>query len=77
MFESKFGKFLICVIKLQNYYEAREKNPTLFNLPGPTKNKFFLETGSVFMLPNRDQYGREIYVFRIGKVIYIFLISVL
>lgn len=36
-------------------------------LVGQSKYKDFLESGSIFMLPHRDQRGREIYVFRIGK----------
>lgn len=67
LFKNKLSKIWIYIVKLQNYYEARQKNPTLFYLPGPSKNKFFLEAGTIFMLPHRDQYGREIYVFRIGK----------
>lgn len=52
---------------MQNYYEAKEKNSVLFNLNGPSRSKAFLESGTVFMLPKRDQHGREVYVFRMGK----------
>ncbi|KAL4135050.1 hypothetical protein QTP88_006712 [Uroleucon formosanum] len=54
---------------IQNYFEAKEKNPKLFNLIFPSKYKVFLESGTVFMLPHRDQHGREIYVFRMKKVL--------
>ncbi|XP_060847011.1 clavesin-2-like [Rhopalosiphum padi] len=54
---------------VQNYFEAKEKNPKLFNLTVPSNYILFLESGTVFMLPHRDQHGREIYVFRMEKVL--------
>ncbi|CAH1733130.1 unnamed protein product [Aphis gossypii] len=54
---------------IQNYFEAKEKNPKLFDLTIPSNYIFFLECGAVFMLPHRDQHGREIYVFRMEKVV--------
>lgn len=44
-----------------------EKRPDLFNLTELSKSKVFWESGTIFMLPNRDQHGREIYVFRMSK----------
>ncbi|XP_050439085.1 clavesin-2-like [Adelges cooleyi] len=55
---------------LQRYYKARQKDPTLYNLNvGPSTKNLFLETGAVFMLPDRDQHGRRIFVFRINKAL--------
>lgn len=62
--------YLIRVVKIQSYYETKEKRPALYTLSGPSKYKAFLESGTVFMLPRRDQRGREIYVFRMGNCRY-------
>ncbi|VVC28817.1 Cellular retinaldehyde binding/alpha-tocopherol transport,CRAL/TRIO, N-terminal domain,CRAL-TRIO lipid [Cinara cedri] len=53
---------------IQNYYEVKERSPALFDLTGPTKSKVLLESGTIFMLPYRDQQGREIYVFRLKNI---------
>lgn len=61
--------YKLLFLKIKNYYEAKQKYPVLFNLSIPSKYKAFLDTGAVFMLPNRDEHGRKIFVFRIGKIL--------
>lgn len=42
------------------------KCPELFKCPYPSENGNVFDLQAQYMLPNRDQYGRRIYIIRMG-----------
>lgn len=52
---------------LQKYYWMKEHSAELFHVSPPTDLKPMLEMQIQCMLPQKDNHGRQVYIFRVGK----------
>jgi alpha-tocopherol transfer protein len=53
---------------IQKYYWMKEHSPELFHVSPPSDLKSMLEMQIQCMLPQKDVQGRQIYLFRVGKL---------
>lgn len=51
---------------MQKYYWMKEHSPELFHVSPPSDLKSMLEMQIQCMLPQKDNHGRQVYVFRVG-----------
>lgn len=51
---------------MQKYYHMKEHSPDLFHVSPPSDLKPMLEMQIQCMLPQKDNHGRQVYVFRVG-----------
>lgn len=52
---------------MQKYYKMKDEYPEIFKVSPPSEMKFMLEMQIQCMLPKKDESGRQIYIFRVGK----------
>lgn len=52
---------------LQKYYWMKEHSPELFLVSPPSELKVMLDMQIQCMLPQKDNHGRQVYVFRVGE----------
>lgn len=52
---------------IQKYYWMKEHSPELFHVSPPSDLKMMLEMQIQSMLNTKDQQGRQIYLFRVGR----------
>lgn len=52
---------------MQKYYWMKEHSPELFHVSPPCELKAMLEMQMQCMLPQKDNHGRQVYVFRVGE----------
>lgn len=51
---------------IKKYYCLKEHSPELFHVSPPSDMKSMLEMQIQCMLPQKDNHGRQVYVFRVG-----------
>lgn len=51
---------------MQKYYWMKAHSPELFHVSPPSDLKAMLEMQIQCMLPQKDNHGRQVYVFRVG-----------
>lgn len=51
---------------MTKYYWMKEHSPELFHVSPPSDLKLMLEMQIQCMLPQKDNHGRQVYVFRVG-----------
>lgn len=54
--------------QIQKYYTMKQQSPELFKVSPPKEMQHMLEMQIQNMLPLRDPNGRQVYIFRVGKL---------
>lgn len=60
--------FHVPISQIQKYYKMKDEYPEIFKVSPPSEMKFMLEMQCQCMLPKKDDSGRQIYLFRVGKL---------
>lgn len=51
------------------YFRMKQQSPELFRVSPPSEVRHILEMQMQYMIPLRDPCGRQVFIFRVGKII--------